>query len=576
MKQKSEFSTRRIQLVFVLSILTSFISFAWAALANYLQIGNLDIYITTAAILFLIAAMISKTGNLTIARVLYLITFIISISMTSSFVGKPGSVEFILMFALGLPFLIFSFRNERILLYIFSAIPCFFWFALYITDFNLYTSLHTDPVLAGKIVYPMSIGTTILLTGYQLIIFSQLNINYYKKIHNTKEDAVLSSHAKSQFLSTMSHEIRTPLNAIIGLSHILSDNSPRPDQIKNIEALSYSGKMLLNLLNNVLDYSKMESNKIILDPIPTDLQMPLKQLKKIYEANCIRKGITMFVEVEENLPLVYLDIVRFNQIINNLISNAINFTDNGSVTLKISKEGETEDEVIIVTEVIDTGIGLSEEQQLIIFDAFTQATSSTTRLYGGTGLGLSIVKKIIEAMNSQVNIKSKIGFGSNFYFKIKLKKATKDMIVNHNKKNIHNLKRKHLLLVEDNIINAMVGKQILEKEGLLVDIAKNGQEAVTKIKTTKFDLVLMDIQMPIMDGVTATREIRKFNTTTPILALSASVYMEVKNKILKSGMDGFILKPFEPDDLLNQIEKQINNIERDKEQINLFENKNLQ
>jgi len=412
--------------------------------------------------------------------------------------------------------------------------------------------------LARDIIYPISIGTTFILVTYQLIVFSNLNIGYYQKIHEKREEAIEASNSKSRFLSTMSHEIRTPLNAIIGLSHILGDNKPKPDQIENIEALNYSGKILLNLLNNVLDYSKMESNEIILDPIPTDIHLAVKQLKKIYEASCLRKGITMIIDIEEDLPIVWLDIIRFNQVVNNLISNAIKFTDNGSVTLRIRKENENDEHFHLTTEVIDTGIGLTEEQQIKIFDAFTQATNSTTRLYGGTGLGLSIVKNIVEAMESNIKLKSEIGSGSNFYFKIKLNKANKEELSNTIEKKEYSLKNKHLLLVEDNQINVMVGKQILEKQGLIVEVAENGQEAVDKVKANSYDIVLMDIQMPIMNGYKATHEIRKFNTTIPILALSASVFMEVKNKIFESGMNGFIFKPFNPDDLLNKIEEQIN------------------
>jgi signal transduction histidine kinase/CheY-like chemotaxis protein len=559
MRKESDFSPRRVKLVFELSILTTLISFTWTVLAHYCKVGELDIYLAIATILFFIAAIISKKGSISIARILYMLTFIVSVSLASSFIGKSGSVEFVLMFALGLPFLIFSFRKERLLLYSFSGAACVIWFLLYITNFNLYTSSHMDPIMASRLVYPVSIGTIILLTIYQLIVFSQLNMGYYRKIHGKKEDALEASNAKSQFLSTMSHEIRTPLNAIIGLSHILGDNDPKPDQVENIEALNYSGKILLNLLNNVLDFSKMESHEVILDPTPVDMHIAVKQLKKIYEANCMRKGISMFVDIEEDLPIVCLDIVRYNQVVNNLISNAIKFTDNGSVTLKIHIEDETKEDVLLVTEIIDTGIGLSEEQQLKIFDAFAQATTSTTRLYGGTGLGLSIVKKILEAMDSQVQIKSKIGFGSNFYIKIKLKKAETEKTTTVEEKKIHNLEGKRLLLVDDNLINIMVGKQLLEKEGLIVDTAENGQEAINQVKANSYDVVLMDIQMPIMDGYTATIEIRKFDTTLPILALSASVLMEIKNKILECGMNGFILKPFVPEDLLNEIEEQIKN-----------------
>ena len=352
----------------------------------------------------------------------------------------------------------------------------------------------------------------------------------------------------------MSHEIRTPLNAVIGLSHILSDNKPRKDQVENLNALNYSGKILLNLLNNVLDFSKMQSTTIELDDIPTDLSLAIKQIKKIHEASCIRKGIKMDLEIDDDIPVVWLDIVRYNQIINNLVSNAIKFTDKGKVTLKISKQKETKDSLNILTEVIDTGIGIPLEKQETIWEAFTQASSTTNRLYGGTGLGLPIVKSIVESMGSTVQIDSKTNSGSRFYFNLNLKTASDIELEKTTEKRKHNFEGKKILLVEDNLINVMVGKQILEKAKLQVDVANNGLIAVNKVKENNYDAILMDIQMPVMDGYNATIEIRKFNKNIPILALSASVFMEVKDKINESGMNGFIFKPFEPHDLLNQIE----------------------
>jgi CheY-like chemotaxis protein/anti-sigma regulatory factor (Ser/Thr protein kinase) len=266
----------------------------------------------------------------------------------------------------------------------------------------------------------------------------------------------------------------------------------------------------------------------------------------------------MNLQIDNDIPTVWLDIVRFNQIINNLVTNAIKFTDEGSVTLKISKQKETENKINILTEVIDTGIGIPKDKHETIWEAFTQASTTTNRLYGGTGLGLPIVKSIVETMDSNVKIESEVGKGSRFYFDINLKIATEKELTNTTEKRNHNFIGKTVLLVEDNLINVMVGKQILEKEKLLVDVANNGLQGVIMARENKYDIVLMDIQMPIMDGYTAATEIRKFNSKLPILALSASVFMEVKDKINESGMNGFIFKPFDPQDLLNQIEDAIN------------------
>ncbi|MDO6602577.1 response regulator [Arenibacter palladensis] len=515
---------------------------------------ELSTYIGATVPFFIMSALVSKKGNLTLARFIYMIAFNLSVAITASFIGKAGSVEFILMFALALPFVTFSFRRERNFIVLFSGLSMLLWFLLYYTDFNLFTNIHMDAELAGKYVYPVSIGTTILLVTYQLIYFSYINAQYYSSIHNQREEAIEESNAKSRFLSMMSHEIRTPLNAITGLSHILGDSNPRQDQVQNIEALNYSGKILLNLLNNVLDFSKMESTTITLDPIPTNIMLAVKQIKKIHEPSCLRKGITLELEIDDDLPVVQLDIVRFNQVINNLVSNAIKFTDEGSVTLKITKLNETADTVHLHTEIKDTGIGIAQDQHEKVWQAFTQASTSTNRLYGGTGLGLPIVKSIVEAMGSQVKIDSEPGVGSSFNFDLELKLASNEELEQATQKKVHDLKGKRILLVEDNQINVMVGRQILEKANLVVEVAYDGQEAVSKVRENDYDAVLMDIQMPIMDGYTASKEIRKFNTVTPIMALSASVFMEVKSKIIESGMNGFIFKPFEPEALLDKIE----------------------
>ena len=554
----SEFSIRRIRLVFTLSLFTAALASVWFLLSYNMGMHTLGNYIGVSVILFITSAIISKKGSLTLARFIYMIALNLSVSITASHVGKAGSVEFVLMFALALPFIMFSFRREKLLICIFTGSSAVLWLLLYLTDFKLFTAVHLDTELAGRVIYPFSITSTILLVTFQLIYFSLLNARFYSEIHKSKEEAIEASNTKSQFLSTMSHEIRTPLNAIIGLSHILGDSEPRPDQKQNIEALNYSGKILLNLLNNVLDFSKMESTTIELDPIPTDIKAAVKQIKKIHEANCLRKGINMEMEIDEDLPTVWLDIVRFNQVVNNLISNAIKFTDKGSVTLKISKKSETERSVCLLTEIEDTGIGISKEQQEKIWEAFTQASVSTNRLYGGTGLGLPIVKRIVETMGGNVQITSKPGEGSCFYFEIELQLASNEELNQSAQKTEYNFNGKQVLLVEDNEINVMVGRQILEKANLKVDVAYDGQQAVNKTKEHPYDVVLMDIQMPVMDGYQAASEIRKFNKKLPILALSASVFMEVKDKIHQSGMNGFIFKPFDPQDLLNQVENAVN------------------
>ena len=550
----NEFSQRRVKLVFILSLFTTGISALWFFLARSLNLHELSLYIAATMPFFICSAIISKVGNLTLARFIYLVAFNISVVLTSSFIGKAGSVEFILLFAMALPFVFFSFRREKSYVALFPVLSIVLWILLYVTDFNLFTITKMDTTLADTYIYPVSIFTTAVLVTYQLIFFSMINARYYSNIQDEREDAIEASNAKSQFLSMMSHEIRTPMNAIIGLSHILGDTNPRPDQEENIEALNYSGKILLNLLNNVLDYSKMETSGVALDPIPTDVMSAVKQIKKIHEPGCLGKGITFKLEVDEKLPTLLLDIVRFNQVINNLVSNAIKFTKQGSVTLKITKQEDRNGNVCMRTEIIDTGIGITKEQQEKIWQPFAQASINTNRLYGGTGLGLPIVKSIVEAMGSTVHIESEVAQGSRFYFDLEVKSISNEKLNQDSGIKERNLKGRRILLVEDNKINIMVGKQILERANLVVDVAFDGLMAVNMVKENDYCAVLMDIQMPVMDGYTSSIEIRKFNTTLPILALSASVFLEVKSKIEQSGMNGFIFKPFDPEDLYNRIE----------------------
>ncbi len=555
----SNFSLRRAQIIYTLSLIGIAVSAICVLISIKINVIDLIYLHGISIFLYLLAASLAKKGYLKSSRLLLFVLLNISITASASYIGQEGGIEFMLMFSLSLPFMVFSFKREKIKMFIFCLTSVLLWATLYLTNFNLISTSKIDTEIAGNFIYPISIITTLFLVTFQLTYYSYLNFNSFSSIHNSREDAIEASNAKSKFLSTMSHEIRTPLNAVIGLSHILGDNKPRENQKKNIEALNYSGKILLNLLNNVLDFSKMQSNIIELDNIPADISEATRQIKKIHESSCFRKGISMSLEVDKNIPIVLLDIVRFNQVLNNLITNAIKFTDEGSVTLRIKKKEQTKDSINILTEIIDTGIGIQKKKRETIWEAFTQQSNTTNILYGATGLGLPIVKGIIGAMGSNVKIDSKKGRGSRFYFTLNLKLTTSNELNKTIKKKSRNFTGKKVLLVEDNLINVMVCKQILEKEKLKVEVANDGLEAVNMVKKNNYDIVLMDIQMPIMDGYTATIEIRKFNKKLPIFALSASIFTEVKDKINESGMNGFIYKPFDPEYLLNKIELAVNN-----------------
>ena len=553
-KSKKQSTSERLgKLMFSISLLTGGLALFSGIIGLILGLDSLAYYHFATVFLYIYSAYLSKKGNIFVSRILFFTLLNIGITATASFIGRPGSVEYMFLYSLAMPFSMFSFRTEKIYVYFFSSLSGILWIILAITDFNLISNTQIDPKIAATYIYPISIFCTFIMVVIQLVYFSILGEKYYAKINIKKQEAIEASLAKSNFLSTMSHEIRTPLNAVIGLSHILGDNKPREDQIENIEALNYSGKTLLSLLNNVLDFSKMQSTTIELDNIPTNITSTVKQIKKIHQNSCQRKNISLNLEVDKNIPFVMLDVVRFNQVINNLISNAIKFTDKGSVTLIIKQIKKSKETVTLHIEVKDTGIGIPKDKHGAIWKAFAQASNTTNRIYGGTGLGLPIVKSIVSVMNSKIRVSSKTGIGSRFYFDLELNIADNKEINQTTEKKVHNLAGKRILLVDDNLINVMVGKQILEKEKLKVEVANDGLAALKKVKEQEFDIILMDIQMPVMDGYTSTFEIRKFNTTTPVIALSANVFLEIKDKIEECGMNGFIFKPFTPEDLLSQI-----------------------
>ena len=553
-KNNVEFSKRRTKLVFIGSFVNIFSALIFAFVFYFIDFKFLAYFVSFSSFLFLVATILIKQRYVKLARSLFLLNFNLSVALVASYVGKNASIDFFLLYAIGLPFTVFSIRRERFWLVFYSLLPIFLLALLYVYEFNFFGVEQLDPEIAKNYVYPFSVTFTLLLIAFQLAYFSYLSASYNTTIIDKSEEAIKASDAKSQFLTTMSHEIRTPLNAVIGLSHILGEDNPRKDQLQNIEALNYSGKILLNLLNNVLDFSKIQNEEIELDKSPVNLQTAINQIKKVHEASCIKKGIKMNLEIDDEIPFVWLDITRFNQVINNLVANAVKFTEKGSVTLRITKQNLSNDEVSILTEVIDTGIGIPNDKQKVIWEAFSQASETTNRLYGGTGLGLPIVKSIVQRMGSRIALDSELGKGSRFFFTINLKIASEKEFNKKTEKKNYDFKEKKVLLVEDNDINVMVGKQILEKANLIVEVAENGIIAIEKAKENKYDVILMDLQMPILDGYQASRKIREFNTKVPIIALSASVYMESKSQLEKAQIDGFIFKPFNPQDLLQQIE----------------------
>ena len=395
----------------------------------------------------------------------------------------------------------------------------------------------------------------IIFIGYAGFFFLQSLILSYRFayiLEKARRDAEQGHRAKTEFLSTMSHEIRTPLNSVIGMTHLLLKSKPREDQKEQLNVLLFSANNLLTIVNDILDYNKIEAGKINFEHIEFDPRAICHNIIAGFQTQASDKGIKLVAEIDPTLNhLVLGDPTRLTQVITNLVHNGIKFTKQGSVTLRIHVVNLGADHIDLLIKVIDTGIGIPLAKQVIIFDQFSQADSSTSRSYGGTGLGLAISKRILELQGSQLQVESAPGEGSTFYFKLSFPviremhvHSSHTAIVRDEYDDTQDLFQGiDILLVEDNPMNVLVAQSFLERWGAHVDVAENGQEAVDMIDGNRHRIVLMDMHMPVMDGFEATRIIRQRQLRMPIIALTASLPKEKNMERDYPGIDDIVVKP---------------------------------
>jgi len=397
-------------------------------------------------------------------------------------------------------------------------------------------------------------------------------------LKSTKKELEETMQVKEQFLANMSHEIRTPMNAVIGFTRLLLKTNPTVEQKHYIDIIRTSGMNLLVIVNDILDFSKLRSGKINFEHIKFNLSEALLSLTELLLPKARGKDIKLITDIDKSTcEYVIGDPTRLNQILMNLLGNAIKFTKRGEVILKVETVKEEFQDIQLKFSVIDTGIGIAEDVLPTIFEAFTQAGSETTRKYGGTGLGLAIVKQLVEQQQGIITVSSKINKGSIFSFVLRLKKGTGSL---EKKKNITKeiikvipTEELRILLVEDNELNAMLAEKVLSDWNWKINIAENGFIALEKIQQEDFDIVLMDIQLPGMDGYEATRKIRTElhppKKNIPIIAMTAHALPGEEEKCLEAGMDGYISKPFEPEKLYLKILTALHITHLNKEDIKL-------
>ena len=410
---------------------------------------------------------------------------------------------------------------------------------------------------------------------YSLVVLGRFNEFFYNLVENLEEHVATStyeltqaSQAKSEFLANMSHEIRTPMNAIIGLTHLMQRAGPTPEQAERLTKIDDASGHLLSIINDILDLTKIEAGKLSLEQSDFHLDTIFDHIQLLLTEQVKSKGLT--IEVERNDVPHWLrgDPTRLRQALLNYAANAAKFTERGPIILRAEKLEEQGEEILVRFEVQDTGIGIAPDKLSGLFEAFEQADSSTTRKYGGSGLGLAITRRLAQLMGGEVGAESEPGQGSTFWFTARLGRvraitpiAPSAGVADAEKALRSDYRGSCILLVEDNAINREVALELLSRVGLAVDTAENGREAVAMVRASAYELVLMDVQMPEMDGLEATRMIRSTASPTvnngdlPILAMTANIFAEDRHACLEAGMNDFVAKPVEPESLFATIIK---------------------
>jgi signal transduction histidine kinase/CheY-like chemotaxis protein len=426
--------------------------------------------------------------------------------------------------------------------------------ALLIASGNLDIKLDPEEVKNSEMLTAMQ-----TMQSQQIVYRDHLNAlveDRTQELEKAKQAAEAATHAKSLFLANMSHEIRTPMNAVIGLTYLVLKTDLDPKQRSYLQKIKASASALLNIINDILDFSKIEAGMLTIEHLDFNLNSVFEHVSSLSTVRVAEKGIKLAISLSPTVPVLLIgDPLRIGQILLNLVSNAIKFTDQGEVMVSVTAGKIDEKTVELIFTVRDSGIGMTQEQQHHLFQVFCQADASTTRRFGGTGLGLAISKQLVETMGGVIWVESTPNLGSVFTFKIplELQQTSSSVPALQNSAEqlspvLPNLSGIRVLLVEDNTINQLIAEELLADVGVIVDIADNGSLACDKVFSgINYDAILMDVQMPVMDGIEATRKIREQGFSLPIIAMTAHAMDEEKQRCLRAGMNDHVSKPMDPD-----------------------------
>ncbi|HSV89404.1 MAG TPA: PAS domain S-box protein [Bacteroidales bacterium] len=426
----------------------------------------------------------------------------------------------------------------------------------------------------GKEVFDAEVSLTRIELHHKMLLQAVIRdisqrLRAEQELRQTRDMAEKARKAQAEFLSMMSHEIRTPLNAVVSLTDLMLNENPNPTILENLQPVNVSAKHLLGLIDDILDYNKIESGNILFEARDFDIRIMIRQACNTFEQRIREKNLSFYYDVNTNVPK-YLksDTLRLKQILLNLLSNAVKFTEKGHIRLLVDCISETNESHQIRFCVEDTGIGIRKERLDQIFDRFTQADLSTTRRFGGSGLGLSISKRLVELQGGKINVESNYGQGSTFCFMLPMQTGNIENLTklpNNESASFDTLEGLKILMVEDDKVNQFVGKQIIQNKGkAFLEIASDGEEALLLLKTKKYDLILMDLLLPGMDGYELTRVIREnpegdiLYSKIPIIVLTADAFMETRSKAFEAGVNDFITKPVDFVKLLKTINRVYN------------------